>query len=100
MIDGTRCNGCGAAWFPAAARCAACGSFDVVPAPLECAGWLRSVTRVHSSARQPSPWGLGQVETDDGVLVVGFTEGDLKIGDRVALARLEADLPVLVAASP
>jgi hypothetical protein len=59
-------------------------------------GTVRSTTRVHSPARQPSPWGLVQVESVEGVLVVGFTDEALAVGDAVTVVRVDDGLPVFV----
>jgi len=96
VITGSVCNNCGAAWCPAAVRCASCGSFDLAAKELRADGVVRAFTWVHSNARQPSPWGLAQVETDDGVLLFGLTDGPLGIGDRATVGRIDDDLPVFV----
>ncbi|MFI5040418.1 MAG: Zn-ribbon domain-containing OB-fold protein [Acidimicrobiales bacterium] len=94
MIDSSVCAGCHAAWFPEVIRCANCGSFDVVPVALSDDGTVRSFTWVHSKAHEPSPWGLAHIETADGVLLVGLTEGRLDIGTHATVQRFDDGIRV------
>jgi uncharacterized OB-fold protein len=91
---GSTCRACGDTWFPQASRCARCGSFDLHHAEPELSGRVISYTWVHSRAREPSPWGLAHVETDAGLRVIGLADAELTIGARVAVARVDADVPV------
>jgi uncharacterized OB-fold protein len=94
VILGSTCGGCGRTWVPQASRCASCGSFELHHAPPDLRGRVLSFTWVHSSAREPSPWGLVHVETDGGVRVIGLAESELSIGARASVSGVESDLPV------
>jgi uncharacterized OB-fold protein len=90
------CDVCGTTWVAPATRCASCGSASLHRSALNSAATVRAFTTVHSDARTPTPWGLAQVETDDGIVLIGPVDGPLLIGDRAVIARCENGVPIFV----
>ena len=86
QLNGTRCGGCGATFFPPLAiGCEVCGSTDLGQVTLAARGRLHSFATVHRhrGADIEAPFTVGEVILDDGPIVRvtmvgndGFAIGD------------------------
>jgi uncharacterized protein len=77
---GSRCQACGAHHFPRHDTCPYCSTEDPTPVELSRSGTLWAWTAVTSPPpgyQGETPYGIGVVELDEGIRVIGrLTEGD------------------------
>ncbi len=83
-LVGSRCNGCGAHYFPVREACAACHSLDLDAVPISQKGVLYTYSVVRQSTPAfEVPYVLGYVDFPEGVRVMGqiaVDESEVEIG--------------------
>jgi uncharacterized OB-fold protein len=89
-LEGSRCPGCEARFFPPRGRCPECGRHDLVPHRFEGKGTLVSHSEVFQVPRGYAasvPYAVGLVRLDEGVTVLAqitdATPRELAIGMRL-----------------
>jgi uncharacterized OB-fold protein len=89
VLVGSRCEACGASFFPRRAVCARCRSARVATVPLGTRGTLYTYTTVHQSTPEfPTPYVLAYVDLPEGVRLLAqlvARPGEVRIGMPVEL---------------
>lgn len=92
-----RCEQCGRVAALARGFCAVCGSHDLSPRVIGGDGNVWSITTLHSRRRDGDPesgtFGIALVVLDAGIRLMVRAPVDLRIGDRVELARPDLHQP-------
>ena len=99
-LEGSRCPGCGAKFFPPRGRCPSCGKHELEPHRFEGKGTLASYSEVYAVPRGYTaslPYLVGLVKLEEGVTVLGqltdISPKDAKIGMPLELVirKIKAD---------
>ncbi|MEU9330840.1 OB-fold domain-containing protein [Streptomyces canus] len=91
-LVGSRCEGCGAAYFPRRLVCYECRSAELQEHLLSRRGTLYSWTTVHVSSSRPTPYTVGYVDLPENVRIFTTLRADR--------GPLDFDQPVQLEAGP